>query len=261
MVAAGASPAAAVAVVAVLVRTAVARARIAAAPDWAWVSVPAIVEVCGGVARHVSGSIDTDWKITPEQLEEAITERTIAVMINSPSNPCGTVYPPEELKALAEVLERHPGITLLSDEIYEKLIYPEIDPDVRHLSLGSLPELAERTITINGLSKAFAKEKLEMRAFIAQMATGEGKSIVISMLAIFMARPLDRAIFMMRPLAIPTPPLLISSHLTCTDLCWHRLETWKLVRALLWVKDWNLKDICFTEMMIRDYYRKLLQAL
>ena len=122
----------------------------------AWVSVPAIVEVCGGVARHVSGSIDTDWKITPEQLEEAITERTIAVMINSPSNPCGTVYTPEELKALAEVLERHPGITLLSDEIYEKLIYPEIDPDVRHLSLGSLPELADRTITINGLSKAFA---------------------------------------------------------------------------------------------------------
>ena len=122
----------------------------------AWVSVPAIVEVCGGIARHVAGTIDTGWKITPEQLDDAITDRTIAVMINSPSNPCGTVYSPEELAALAEVLVRHPGVTLLSDEIYEKLIYPEIDPDVRHHSLGSMPELAERTITINGLSKAFA---------------------------------------------------------------------------------------------------------
>ena len=122
----------------------------------AWVSVPAIVGVCGGVATHVSGTIDTDWKITPEQLEEAITDRTIAVMINSPSNPCGVVYSPKELADLAEVLIRHPKITLLSDEIYEKLIYPEIDPEVRHYSLGSMPELAERTITVNGLSKAFA---------------------------------------------------------------------------------------------------------
>ena len=121
-----------------------------------WVSVPAIVGVCGGVATHVSGTIDTDWKITPEQLDEAITDRTIAVMINSPSNPCGTVYTPEELSGLAEVLARHPKVTVLSDEIYEKLIYPEIAPDVRHFSLGSMPELADRTITVNGLSKAFA---------------------------------------------------------------------------------------------------------
>ena len=121
-----------------------------------WVSVPAIIEVCGGIATHVSGTLDSGWKITPEQLEEAINERTIAVMINSPSNPCGTIYSPEELKALGEVLVRHPGVSLISDEIYEKLIYPEIDPSVRHFSPGSIPELAERTITLNGLSKAFA---------------------------------------------------------------------------------------------------------
>ncbi|MEC8733931.1 MAG: pyridoxal phosphate-dependent aminotransferase [Planctomycetota bacterium] len=122
----------------------------------AWVSVPAIVGVCGGVPTEVSGTVETGWKITPEQLEQAITPRTVAVMINSPSNPCGTVYSPDELQALAEVIERHPGLTLLSDEIYEKLIYPEIDPDVRHFSIGSMPGMAQRTITVNGLSKAFA---------------------------------------------------------------------------------------------------------
>tara|TARA_B100001059_G_scaffold207351_1_gene218758 strand:+ start:643 stop:1881 length:1239 start_codon:yes stop_codon:yes gene_type:complete len=122
----------------------------------AWVSVPAIVEVCGGVARFVSGTIDSGWKISPEQLDEAITERTKVVVINSPSNPCGTVYLPDELKALAEVLIRHPHVTLMSDEIYEKMIYPELDPSVSHFSLGSMPELAQRTITINGLSKAYA---------------------------------------------------------------------------------------------------------
>ena len=121
-----------------------------------WVSVPAIIEVCGGIATHVSGTIDSGWKITAAQLEQAINERTVAVMINSPSNPCGTMYSPEELKSLAEVLIRHPRLTVISDEIYEKLIYPEIDDSIRHFSLGSIPELANRTITLNGLSKAFA---------------------------------------------------------------------------------------------------------
>lgn len=121
-----------------------------------WVSVPAIIEVCGGVTTHVSGTIDSEWKITAEQLEESINDRTVAVMINSPSNPCGIIHSLEELKALAEVLIRHPRLTVISDEIYEKLIYPEIDATVCHFSLGSIPELADRTITINGLSKAFA---------------------------------------------------------------------------------------------------------
>ena len=122
----------------------------------AWVSVPAIVEVCGGTARWVSGTIDTDWKISPEQLDAAITPKTIAVMINSPSNPCGTAYSPSELQALAEVVARHDHVTLISDEIYEKLMYPELVPDAVHFSVGSMPDLADRTITINGLSKGWA---------------------------------------------------------------------------------------------------------
>ena len=100
--------------------------------------------------------METGWKITPEELDAAITERTVMVMINSPSNPCGTVYSPTELHALAEVLDRHPHVSVMSDEIYEKLIYPEINPDVAHFSLGSMSSLADRTITINGLSKAYA---------------------------------------------------------------------------------------------------------
>lgn len=122
----------------------------------AWVSVPAIVGVCGGVATEVSGTIDSGWKVTPEELDAAITPRTVAVCINSPSNPCGTVYSPEELRALANVVGRYENVSLMSDEIYEKLIYPELDPTVEHFSIGSMPELAERTITINGLSKAYA---------------------------------------------------------------------------------------------------------
>ena len=122
----------------------------------AWVSVPAIIGVCGGIPCWVSGTIDTDWKITPEQLDAAITSRTVAVMINSPSNPCGTAYSPDELRALAGVVARHEHVTLVSDEIYEKLIYPELVPGTEHFSVGSMPELAERTITINGLSKGWA---------------------------------------------------------------------------------------------------------
>ena len=121
-----------------------------------WVSVPAIVSVCGGVPTYVSGTVDSGWKVTPEQLDAAITDKTVMVMINSPSNPCGTLYSPEELKALVEVLDRHPHVAVMSDEIYEKLIYPEIDPNAKHISLGSFESLADRTITVNGLSKAYA---------------------------------------------------------------------------------------------------------
>ena len=122
----------------------------------AWVSVPAIIEVCGGTATWVSGTIDTGWKITPEELDASITPKTVAVVINSPSNPCGTAYTPDELRALAEVIARHDHVTLVSDEIYEKLMYPELAPGLEHFSVGSMPELADRTITINGLSKSHA---------------------------------------------------------------------------------------------------------
>jgi bifunctional pyridoxal-dependent enzyme with beta-cystathionase and maltose regulon repressor activities len=124
-------------------------------PTPAWVSYRPMVELAGGDVVEVPGATDRDFKITEQQLEEAITDHTAAVIINSPSNPCGTMYAPQELRALAAVLEGHPQITIITDEIYEKLIYGEFE----HFSLGSLESLADRVVTINGLSKAYADEQ------------------------------------------------------------------------------------------------------
>jgi len=121
-------------------------------PTPAWVSYRPMIELAGGEAVEVAGAIERDFKITPEQLQRAITPQTAAIIINSPSNPCGTMYSPEELRALAAVLAAHPNIAIITDEIYERLVYGEH----KHLSLGSLPEIAQRVITINGLSKAYA---------------------------------------------------------------------------------------------------------
>ncbi len=121
-------------------------------PTPAWVSYRPMIELAGGTAVEVPGRLENDFKITPRQLEDAITGRTRALVINSPSNPCGTMYSPDELRALAGVLERHEHVAIVSDEIYEKLIYGGID----HLSPGSLDGIARRVVTINGLSKAFA---------------------------------------------------------------------------------------------------------
>jgi aspartate aminotransferase len=111
-----------------------------------------MIELAGGEVVEVPGSVARDFKITPGQLAESITPRTAAFIINSPSNPCGTMYSPDELRGLARVLEDHPSVAIITDEIYEKLIFGGVD----HLSLASLPSLADRVITINGLSKAYA---------------------------------------------------------------------------------------------------------
>jgi aspartate aminotransferase len=121
-------------------------------PTPAWVSYAPMIRLAGGTVVEVPSSVDTDFKITPDQLEAAITDRTVAMVINSPSNPCGTMYSPDELRELADVLERHPHVWIISDEIYERLIFGGID----HLSLGSHTPVADRVITVNGLSKAFA---------------------------------------------------------------------------------------------------------
>ncbi|MCE9620705.1 MAG: pyridoxal phosphate-dependent aminotransferase [Planctomycetes bacterium] len=125
-------------------------------PTPSWVSYRPLIELSGGVCVEVPSSVETNFKITPAQLEAAITPRTRAIMLNSPSNPCGTVYTTREYAGLIDVLARHQEITVVSDEIYEKLIYPEIEAGLKHVSPGSDPRLAERTITINGMSKAFA---------------------------------------------------------------------------------------------------------
>jgi aspartate aminotransferase len=115
-----------------------------------WVSYPEQVKLADGVPVYVDGKESNDFKITPKQLEEAITDKTKAVIINSPSNPTGMLYTADELKALGEVALRK-NIWIVSDEIYEKLVYG----DNKHVSIAELsPELKEQTIIINGVSKS-----------------------------------------------------------------------------------------------------------
>lgn len=125
-------------------------------PTPAWVSYAPICELAGGKVVEIPTPASNDFKITPEQLEAAITPRSRCLVLNSPSNPCGTMYSEEELRALAQVVakatERAPDLVVLTDEIYEKIVYGEMP----HFSIGSVPEIADRTITLNGLSKAFA---------------------------------------------------------------------------------------------------------
>ncbi|WPK10865.1 pyridoxal phosphate-dependent aminotransferase [Lysinibacillus louembei] len=115
-----------------------------------WVSYPEQVKLAGGVPVYVEGTSEQQYKITAQQLAAAITEKTKAVIINSPSNPSGMVYSPEELKALAEVAEKH-DILIVSDEIYEKLLYN----GNKHFSIAQIsPAIKARTIVINGLAKS-----------------------------------------------------------------------------------------------------------
>lgn len=117
-----------------------------------WVSYVEHVKLAGGVPVLIEGFEKNQYKITKDQLEDAITPRTVAVIINSPSNPTGMIYTEEELRAIGEVCLQH-DITIISDEIYEKLIYSE-QP---HVSIAQLSkELKEQTIVINGFSKSHA---------------------------------------------------------------------------------------------------------
>lgn len=116
-----------------------------------WVSYSAIVTLAEATPVVVPTGIEQNFKITPEQLEAAITPKTKLIMFNSPNNPSGTVYSEAEYRALAEVLDRYPDIFVLSDEIYEHINYGE-----KVFSLAAIPSLYDRTITVNGLAKAFA---------------------------------------------------------------------------------------------------------
>jgi len=123
-------------------------------PTPAWVSYAPMIELAGGRVVELPAALDNDFKIRPRELADAITPRTAAIILNSPSNPCGTMYAEEELRALAEVLADGPGVRvqIITDEIYEKIIFGGIE----HFSIGSLPPVVERVVTINGLSKAYA---------------------------------------------------------------------------------------------------------
>ncbi len=116
-----------------------------------WVSYSAIATLCGAKSVEIPSTIDTNFKITPAQLEKAITPKTKLIMFNSPNNPSGTIYTEQEYKELAKVLEKYPSIFVLSDEIYEHINYN--NPP---FSFASIESMYERTITVNGLAKAFA---------------------------------------------------------------------------------------------------------
>lgn len=120
-------------------------------PVPAWVSYTEMVQLAEGVNVLVPAGIEQNFKVTPEQLEAAITPRTRMVLLCSPSNPTGSVYTREELQGLVDVLKRYPEIVILSDEIYEHISYGG-----KCTSLASFPEVADRVVVINGVSKAYA---------------------------------------------------------------------------------------------------------
>ena len=143
-----------------------------------WVSYPEMVKLAGGTPVIVDTDAATGFRITPEQLRQAITPRTKLLILNSPSNPTGMVYSPSEIRALAEVIIES-GIWVVSDEIYEKVIYDGAE----HLSIGAVsPEIFARTIISNGFAKAYAMTGWRIgylaapQALIKAVSTLQGQS-------------------------------------------------------------------------------------
>ncbi len=116
-----------------------------------WVSYSEIIKLAEANPVEIPSSIDSDFKVTADDLEAAITSKTKMLMFSSPCNPSGTVYTKEELEDIAKMLEKYPKIFVVSDEIYEHINFTE-----KHFSIGSIPSMFDRTITVNGVSKGFA---------------------------------------------------------------------------------------------------------
>jgi len=116
-----------------------------------WVSYPSMIKMAGGKTVVVEAGIETDFKVLPGQIEEAITERTKAFLFNSPNNPTGTVYTKEEMEAIARVFEKYPDILIISDEIYEYNLF-----EGEHISLASFDSIKNQVAIINGVSKGYA---------------------------------------------------------------------------------------------------------
>ncbi len=116
-----------------------------------WVSYPEMVRLAGGTPISVLATVESGYRLTPDQLEAAITPRTRLLILCSPSNPTGATYSADQIESIADVLRRNPHVYVISDEIYEHIRY-----DVDHVSMASREGMAERTITVNGFSKAYA---------------------------------------------------------------------------------------------------------
>jgi aspartate aminotransferase len=116
-----------------------------------WVTYVDLVNYSEGINVVIPTTVDNDFKITPAQLEAAITPKTRAFLFSSPSNPTGSVYTREELKAFADIFARHPNIIIISDEIYEHIIY-----GMKFESIAQFPEIKDRVVVVNGISKSYA---------------------------------------------------------------------------------------------------------
>jgi aspartate aminotransferase len=149
-------------------------------PVPAWVSFAPMAQLAGAKIVELPTSTASNFKITPDQLKRAITPRTRCVLINSPSNPCSTMYTPDELRAIAQVVDEAsktiaPEITIVADELYQNIVFGSVP----FMSIGSVPSVAERTITINGPGKSFA-----MTGWRLGWASGSGefgKSVIGAM--------------------------------------------------------------------------------
>ncbi len=118
-----------------------------------WVSYPEMVLLCGGTPVLITAGIETNFKLQPEALEKAITPKTKWFLFNSPSNPTGAAYTRAELKALTDVLVRHPHVWVLTDDMYEHLVFGDFEFTT---PAQVEPKLYDRTLTMNGVSKAYA---------------------------------------------------------------------------------------------------------
>ena len=116
-----------------------------------WVSYSAMIEICGGIPVIVKSDITSNFKVTASKIKDSITSKTKMIIVNSPNNPSGSVYNEHELRQIGKMLMNYPKIFILSDEIYEHINY-----GVKHFSFASIPQLYDRTITVNGVAKAFA---------------------------------------------------------------------------------------------------------
>ncbi len=119
-------------------------------PDPSWVSYEACIRLAGAVPVYVPTYFENDFIVSPEAIEQAITPKTRMIFLNTPSNPTGCVYPPEVIKAIAEIAIEH-NLLVMSDEIYESIVY-----EGSHMSIASIPGMFDRTITVSGLSKTYA---------------------------------------------------------------------------------------------------------
>jgi aspartate aminotransferase len=140
-------------------------------PVPAWVSYVEMVKLAEGVPVCIMGDPDNAFKITPQQLRDAITPKSKMIILNTPSNPTGAIYSAEELKALADVLRDYPDILIVSDEIYEHICYVGSP-----VSIATFPDMKERTVIINGVSKAYAMTGWRMGYMAGPLAIAKAVS-------------------------------------------------------------------------------------